>query len=66
MQLPSNFLWPCDEIRKIETFCDNSNDRRKTQEKTARKDVGWTNQVAKCRIVKDALKAKAIKMCERL
>ena len=34
-------FWPCDKKGENGTFCDNRNDRRKTQqEKTPRKDVG--------------------------
>ena len=39
------------------TSCDNRNDRKKTQHgKTAKKNVGWTYIVVKCKRVTDALK----------
>ena len=46
-----SFLGHCEERRETGTFSDNWNDRRKMQQgRTARKDIGWTNKVDKCRI----------------
>ena len=45
-----NFFWPFDEKIETRTSCNNWNDGgKRQQEKTVRKDIGWTDKVAKCR-----------------
>ena len=47
----ATFFIPCDEERKIRTFFDNCNNRRKMQwGKTANENIEWTNKVVKWRM----------------